>query len=824
MKIGQRGFYVKRPAVLCAVAFMAGIFAGKILLAAAGAVLLWMAGGIVALRRKKEKRRISVAERTLVFVPLFLLLGAFGMSRKQECYEENRTRLLQVLQSGKEVLAKGTVAQMTMTDKGVRFELEKALVKEYQKDEACYCKVGTLLVYAEEEELNRAGIKDGQQVFLYGKAGVVNPAGNKGSFDAKQYYFSLGITGTVSATAIRVTDAAYHRLDQAFFQIKKELQEHYTTYMGSSAAGVVSSMLLGDRSYLSEETETLYRQGGISHILAISGLHVSLLGMAVYRLLQKSVFGKKGAIPVTCGIVVLYGRFVGAGVSTKRAVIMFLLLLFSEVLGKTYDTLSAMSVSAVLLLWNSPGAIYTAAFQLSYAAACGASVLPVLFREKEGVEVPKKSSALFFGAAMQLVTFPFTVVHFFEYPLYGFLVNPVVLPFMTILLLCAFFCGCFGMLWSAPGYFFAGAVRVILWLYEFVCKLAGKLPFSLLLFGQPTWGQVGVYFLLLVCSLLFLQWREKQAKWRKRGGTWLLALLLAGLPLCLLPLPAAPLETAFLDVGQGDAVVLREQEGTVITIDGGSSSVQNVGKKRIAPYLKAKGIRVIDCAFLSHADNDHVSGIKELLAAMPVLSAYRLSAAGYRGNILIKRLVLPKLEEPDASYLELAELAREKNVEVYYMEAGETICFGEKLSFACLSPEKTVAYEDKNAASLVLLATYGSFDVLLTGDIDTKSEAGLVERQVLKDAEIEVLKVAHHGSATSSSEAFLTMVKPAFSIISCGEGNRYGHPHDKTLEALRKSGTKELRTDRLGCITIKVWRDGYRIYGGAGENGIETGY
>lgn len=830
------------------VAFAVGIFTGKVLLAAVGAAFLWMAEVIVVLRKRKEKRRIAAADRTLVWVPLFLLLGAVVMSRSKECYETNRMQLLQVLKSGDEVLAEGTVAHMVMTDKGVRFELEDALVKEYQKDAALYRKVGTLLVYAEEEELDRAGVKDGQQVFLYGKAGAMNPAGNRGVFDAKQYYFSLGITGTVNATAIRVTDATYHRLNQALFQIKKELQEHYVTYMGRDAAGVVSSMLLGERSLLSEDTEALYRQGGISHILAISGLHVSLLGMAVYRLLRMSVLGRNGAIPIACGMVVLYGRFVGAGVSTKRAVLMFLLLLLSEALGKTYDTLSAMSVSAVILLWSSPGAIYTAAFQLSYAAAYGASVLSTLFREKEGEETPEKQavreakkaesrltalrflvtaklkSVFFFGAAIQMVTLPFTVVHFFEYPLYGFLVNPVVVPCMTVLLFCALLCGCFGMLWSACGYFFAGGVRVILWFYKFVCGFAGKLPFSLLLFGKPTWGQVGMYFLLLAGGLLFWRQRKKQEKRWRKGRFLLVWLLFAGLPICLLPLPTAPLEVAFLDVGQGDGVVLKERGGAVITIDGGSGSIQRVGEKRLAPYLKAKGIRRVDCAFLSHADSDHVSGVKELLAAMSSVSDYRLSAAGYVGDIMIECLVLPCLEKPDASYLELVELAKEKNVEVHYMEAGETVRFGELFSFTCLSPEKKVAYEDKNAASLVLLATYGAFDVLLTGDIDAKSEARLVEQQVLAGEEIEVLKVAHHGSSSSSSEEFLAMVKPAFSIISCGAKNRYGHPHDKTLETLKKSGTKELRTDRLGCITIKVWADGYRIYGGAEEKGVETGY
>lgn len=842
--------FLKRPAVLCAAAFVVGILAEQAAVVVLAAVVLCLVGVAVFIRKRKEKRQIAMVDRVLVLVPLFLLLGFLVMHRERQGYEAYQESFAQTLATGNEILAKGRVSHMTTTESGMSFELENATVCAYAAEKEVYRDVGTLLVYVSEEEVSEADVKDGQQVLLYGKGGTMNPAGNAGTFDAKQYYFSLGLTGTVNATTVRVTDTSYHRLNQALFQVKRELQKHYMTYLGREAAGVVSSMLLGERAFLSEETEELYRKGGISHILAISGLHVSLLGMTVYRLLRHSVLGRNGAIPVACGMVVLYGKFVEAGTSTKRAVLMFLLLLLGEALGRTYDTLSAMSVSAVVILWASPGALYTASFQLSYTAAYGASVLATVLSEKAKERTPKEravweakkaksrwariggeavqklKSVVLFGAAIQVVTLPFTVVHFFEYPLYGFWLNPVVVPLMTVLLFCALLSGGCGLVCSALGYFFAGGVRVVLWFYELVCKLAAKLPFSLILFGKPGWGQVSLYFLLLTGCLLFImeekRKREGTGKRSKRAG--ILCVMFLALPLCLFPLPSVPFEAAFLDVGQGDGMVLRERGGAVITVDGGSSSVQKVAEKRLIPYLKAKGIRVVDCAFLSHTDSDHMSGVKELLAVMPEYSGYRASAAGYTGEIIIRCIVLPRLKEPDASYLELVELAHAKGVEVHTLSAGEELCFGETLSFSCLAPVEGAAYADKNAASLVLMAEYGELNLLLTGDVDALGEAQILLREAFDGVSIEVLKVAHHGSHTSSSEAFVAAVKPSFAVISCGKGNRYGHPHEETLETLNRAGSQVLRTDALGCITVKAWKNGYEVYCGAGEERLKKGY
>lgn len=903
---------MKRPAVLCAAAFVSGIVlsgysVGVTILVAVG---LWGVCACFLKHLGTGQRSVSVADKLLLFAPVFLMLGCGVMRMEQTRYEQNAHRFAVCMENGWELLAEGTVSHIRQTKDGVRLELKEASVMPYEGEETMYRPVGRLLVYTDDMFGENGEIKYGQKIFVYGNGSTFENAPNPGGFDAKTYYFSMGITGTVYGKSIRIQSFSYRRLSQALFQAKNVLLNRYVMYLGEEGAGVVSSMLLGERALLSDETEALYRHGGISHILAISGLHVSLIGTALYELLRKTILGRNGAIPVACGGVLLYGSFVEAGTSTKRAVIMFLLLLLATILGRTYDTLSAMSVSVIVILWGSPGALYTASFQLSYAAAYGASVLAVLLRGKE-TDVPerrksgeavvgearniaerensrwvrireyirKKVKSMFvFGLALQAVTFPITVYHFFEYPTYGFFLNPIVVPLMTILLLCGLLSGLLGLFVPWLGYFFAGGANGILFVYELLCRWAEKLPGSLLLFGRPEIWQIGVYYTVLVVCLYVWMGRGRKKMIRGHGRKIYLGAILRGcrfglenarvffavlflLPICLLPMFCTSFEAAFLDVGQGDGIVLRERGGAVLLVDGGSSSIQKVGEKRILPYLKSQGIRVIDCAFISHTDSDHISGVKEILEAMPVYSEYRESVAGYTGTPVVKKLVLPEWYVPegteegqaseyalsgigtetgaDIAYRSLMKLAKEKQVEVLYLKAGDRMKVGKNLVFSCLAPEEEIVYENKNAASMVLLASYGEFDMLLTGDMEKEGElrlleqdalereglrgnAGLSEREeswgndglsgelgvAVKNISIEVLKVAHHGSRTASSEEFISTLEPQISVISCGKDNRYGHPHEETLEALYAVNSRVYRTDESGCVTVKVGKGG----------------
>ena len=267
-------------------------------------------------------------------------------------------------------------------------------------------------------------------------------------------------------------------------------------------------------------------------------------------------------------------------------------------------------------------------------------------------------------------------------------------------------------------------------------------------------------------------------------------LLFCGLLLCLRV--CSGFSATMLDVGQGDAVCMRTPSGSVCLYDGGSSNVKSVGNYRILPYLRWSGVTALDYIFVSHMDQDHINGIRELVEG-------ERSA----GGLPIRHAVLPDLAVRDEAYLELEALLKEAEIPVLYMGAGDVL--EEKdCSFTCLWPKKGAASEDRNDLSLVLLAEYKEFQMLLTGDIGTEAEKQLVSSGLLR--EVEVLKTAHHGSKYSSAEAFLQSIRPAVSLISCSATNRYGHPGEETLQRLTDAGSRIYITKDQGAV--RVWTDG----------------
>ncbi len=278
--IGKRVVFLKRPVVLCAAAFVMGIVlsecSGWFVFGAAGSACIMIWFFLHGLR--KGGRRVSRSDRFLFLGPCFLLLGAFVMSGERAAYEEQLANFIGCMEQGRQILAMGTVSHIRLTETGICFELEEAECASYE-GETLYRPVGVLLVYAEDLLAENGALKDGQRVSLYGRGSEFKEASNPGGFDAKQYYFSMGIVGAMQGETIRITDFSYHRLNQALFQAKQKLLDCYVTYLGKENAGVISSMLLGERALLSEETKELYRHGGISHILAISGVKIQNLAI-----------------------------------------------------------------------------------------------------------------------------------------------------------------------------------------------------------------------------------------------------------------------------------------------------------------------------------------------------------------------------------------------------------------------------------------------------------------------------------------------------------------------------------------------------------------
>lgn len=694
--------------------------------------------------------------------------------------------------------------------------------KEYELDR--------LLVYLPPEEIGKEELLPGMKLLCMGELEIFEPARNEGEFDYRLYYRSRHICCRMSAKKAEITDRSADPLKAAAYSFRERAREALKQFCTEKDAGLLSAVLLGDKTQMDEEINDLYQKNGIAHLLAVSGLHVSLIGMGLYRLLRRLGLGFGWAGVWSGGLLFLYGTMTGFGPSVFRACLMLACSFAASYLGRTYDLLSAMSLAAICLSLENPFVIFTGAFQLSFGA-----VFAIGWAGKElsdGLECKKEwENALAVSLAIQLVTGPIVLYHFFEYPLYGIFLNFLVIPLMTYvvgagiagllmglagisLLAAAAGTGSLSGAAAAAGHLLElgavgsmGTCHYIFALYEMLCRLTKRLPGSSLILGRPESWKLAAYYGVLAAFLLFLGNRvRKRAETgeRTKAGEMMAADreeaakgrlmdrikiwgFLSSLIAFLLYRSVSGLRIDFIDVGQGDGILL-ETKKQVVLVDGGSTQLKKLGEQRLEPLLKSRGIRKIDMAFVSHGDQDHISGLMWLLEEDT--------------GIEIGRLFLPLPGKGEEIYEKLESAAARKGVKADYICAGDLIQSG-KLSLSCLYPYRDTLSSDRNGHSEVLLAEYGDFSMLLMGDLGTEGEAEIAEVWDEKK-QVQILKAGHHGSSTSSSELFLDTVRPQIAVLSYGKDNSYGHPHPEVIERLEERGIASWATEEQGMITVRT--------------------
>ena len=677
-------------------------------------------------------------------------------------------------------------------------------------------------------------VKIGQRLLLKGTYKPWEEPRNPGQFNAGKYYSSEGILGQFQKCNIIKQGTEFSRLLEGMWQIRWKAHEFFRQKLGEEEGALISAMCLGEKSSLEEEDKNLYQRNGISHILAISGLHLMLLGMGVFRCLKITIGNDKLVTVIAIVIMSMYCVFTGNSISTIRATIMFALSLIAPILGRSYDSLSALGFSAILQLFMNPYILNHSGFLLSFLAVVGVTFFAPRLQELLDAK-GKLSKSICVSISSTLATLPVLLCNYGTYPWYSIFLNLLILPAMSLLLFLAVLL----LLAWMPEWLTAGAsegvyimesfqgiktgivfgIKLILKYFEACCKIFEHAPFQDGYIGAPNAMQIICYFCLI---LVALSGCVKYSTLSRK------MILMSAISILTLQINVG-VELTMLDVGQGDSVVIRNQNGNLYISDCGSSSVSKVGKYRLVPFLKYKGYGKIKGIFLSHMDKDHMNGIMELLEM------------AVEEKLEIEYLFLPRsalgIEEDQEAIRELVDLAQGNGTRVACLTQGDKIVDG-KMEFYCLYPKGIENEAERNNQSLVLLMQYEDFQMLLTGDIEMDGEKKLMEEskegslellpkgsreeslELLPEGSkeeslellvgeidpmsIEVLKVAHHGSSGSSSEEFLKWIQPKLSLISCGKNNSYGHPHEETLQRLEEAGSKIMTTTECGAITIRI--------------------
>lgn len=631
--------------------------------------------------------------------------------------------------------------------------------------------------------------KMGANIMVKGKLKTFMEARNPGEFDMAKYYYIQNLSAGIQNAELLKESKKHLAVEEGLYQIKKYFSTKIDTYVDQEYAPLIKAILLGDKTSLETETKDLYKRSGIIHILSVSGLHVSMIGMGIYGLLRKIGCRIYLAAGVSAILILLYGQMIGMGTSAFRAIFMFGLGLLAKLWGRTYDLLTALSLSAVLLLFEQPYYLCHSGFLLSFGSVLSINIWYSVLETKPP-DIPrifqKEVSAFLVSLSIFLGTLPIHMWFYYETPIYSIFLNLLIIPFMTVIMICGF------VIILSPRFLFifgkiaAGLDKIILQMFEYLSNCSLQLPLATWITGKPKLWQVILYYL----GLLFLIIYKRKCKYQLR------VVIIAGLVILLSLRFHTGLTITFLDVGQGDGIFMQCQNGKAFLVDGGSSTWGKIGEKSLLPYLKYRGVSRIEAVFVSHGDEDHCSGIKELLAQS-------------RNGIKIERLVLADVKNRESEFEDLLILAKEQQVEVVYLAKGEYFQEG-KLLVTCLHPSEGYSTEEANAYSQVLLVEYKNFSALLTGDVEGEGERMLIEE--LKQAGIEkvtVLKASHHGSKGATGEEFLKQLTPQLTIISCGKNNAYGHPHEELLERLRQQEIVWMRTDECGAITVKT--DGKKV-------------
>ena len=653
-------------------------------------------------------------------------------------------------------------------------------------------------------------LKTGMSVEAAGRLEEVSEARNPGEFDSRQYYACQKIYYFMKKAEIRARSRTYSHYSQFMQDMKDHMMQILEKAAGDDA-GIFEAMLLGDKANLEETVRLRYQMAGIIHILAISGLHISVVGIGLFDLMKKAGAGNIPAGLLSLTVLLQYGILTGESTSAMRAVCMFLLAIGARIAGRTYDLLTALSVSAVILLLDSPVHLYSSSFWLSFGAVAGLGIVaPALTARVDHEKVLRRS--ILSSLAVQLTTLPVMLRIYGEVSLAGIFLNLLVLPTVGVVLTC-------GIAATIVGFFSTGISevvilpgRILLWIYEKICVVITRIPFCTWIGGSPKLWQCVGYYLLLGLGIMLI-WKKGEEHRKRRFGkrkmpedvfgrkcrtaeAAAIVLILAGVGI-LGYRNTGRLQITCLDIGQGDCISIKLPKGQNFLIDGGSSNKSKIARYQILPYLKNQGIGVVDAILISHTDNDHISGVLELLDDM----------SEHLTSVRVNNLILPQWGQSDDVYQQLVDKAQAAGVNVQKGRKGERLQVGETM-FRFFSPEKGATGMDTNEEGMVVELEYGGFKGLFVGDIGAEMEKKLLPE--LED--IDFLKVGHHGSRYSTCQEFLDVVRPEMAVISCSATNRYGHPAKETVERLENAGAKIWYTMKNGAVTVttdgeKVWAD-----------------
>lgn len=691
---------------------------------------------------------------------------------------------------------------------------------------------------------------------------------NYNGFNYKEYLKSIGIYGTVKTNTCEVigkekTSIIKKLANNMAIMIRKIINDNIQKEPNKS---LLSGILIGYDDELQEDVKEDFRNSSLSHILAVSGMHVSYIVLCISSVFTTLKIHKKIAKVCIIILLIFFVFLTGEMPSVKRACIMAILSICANLLYRKSDIITNISTSLLIILIQNPFSINDIGLILSFTATIGIVIFNKIilnllsnicntiknsnFIKKSQVfknyidiekyrnntinnitnesKVNKKyeivtkviknkkeqdgninkfliriKEIISVSISAQILILPLSILFFNKLSITFLLSNILVSFIIGIIIILGFISIIF------PFKFLFIILDLLLNMLNGIANIFANIPISkIAIITLDKWIIVLYYIIVIIFTYLYeLGKKERKRKVEKeiltkvKMGKFfffkkkriLMGLVLLLIIVKILSFFPKDLRIHFIDVGQGDSSLIITPNNKTILIDGGGNlNGYDVGKNTLLPYLLDRKVQKIDYMIISHFDADHANGLIAVLE-----------------NIKVEKVLISQQIEKSSEYKKVMEVVKTKRIKVCLIKAGDNLMLEKDVHLEILYPKEELVFSDLNNNSIVARLEYKNFSMLFTGDIEEKAEEDLLDKyKYTNKLKVTVLKVAHHGSKTSSKESIIDEIRPKIALIGVGKNNLFGHPNNKVIERLKNIGAKIYRTDETGEITITVTSKG----------------
>lgn len=647
----------------------------------------------------------------------------------------------------------------------------------------------------------------GDKIIIKGNFEEASSARNEGGFDYKQYLKSKNVYGIISVDKKDIKLIKKNNVDVIDLlanKVSNSMKIKIEQNLSNETSKLLSGILIGNKNNLQKEIQEDFRNSSLSHVLAISGMHVSYIMLGITFVINKMKFNKKISKIITIFILLFFIILTGKTASVTRACFMSSYIILASLFHKKAHVLASISISLLIILIINPYLILDIGLQLSYGGTIGIVLIyPILKKLKKKKEdknskfkkiihkvKEKILDIILITISANLVIFPIVLFHYNTISFTFIISNLLISPIIGIIIILGFISVFASYIISPISKVMFLILQTFLNLLIKIAHFCAELPFSKVYFPTPKIYVIIIYYVFLIFIILE---RNKIIVIKKINKKiiiiFVIIIIILNLILNFIP---KTFTISFIDVGQGDSMLISTPKGKKILIDGGGSRDEesfNIGKQTLIPYLLNKGITKLDYILISHFDSDHATGVAQIL-----------------GKIDVSSIILTRQLEENDIYRHILSIAKEKKIKLIYVKEGDVLKIG-GIKISIIHPEnKLMINNPMNNNSIVCKVEYNSFSMLLTGDIEMEAEELILRKNI--NLKADVLKVAHHGSKTSTTGEFLKAINPKVALIGVGKNNNFGHPSNEVIQRLKENGTRIYRTDENGEISITVNKKG----------------